>query len=127
MTIRECFDTFSRQLAESLTLSAKDSQVVGFKSIVCYRTGLDVYPDSDLDEDYFKAILSWVNMYKERGSIRLNNKFTNDYVVRIALAIAGAHNKPGAFFTYFYRLSLLILASEMQSNSIQALGTTISP
>lgn len=96
MAIQELFDAFSQQLMESLTRSATDSHVAGFKSIVCYRSGLDVYPNSDLDGEILKAVLALVNSYHEsKGRIRLNNKFFNDYIVRTALAIAGAHNKPG--------------------------------
>lgn len=106
MAIQELFGAFSQQLIESLTRSATDSQVAGFKSIVCYRSGLDVYPNSDLDGEFFKPVLALVNSYHEsKGRIRLNNKFFNDYIVRTTLAIAGAHNKPGAYLMTYHPVS----------------------
>ncbi|KAF9463301.1 amidohydrolase 2 [Collybia nuda] len=100
MAIQELFDTFSRRLSETLTRDAIDTNVAGFKSIICYRSGLDVYPLSDLDGDILRPVLALVNSYIEnKGRIRLNNKFFNDYVVRTALAIAVMHNKPVQFHT----------------------------
>lgn len=88
------FGNFRKSLVESLEKSAADQDVVGFKSIVCYRTGMDValYNSTTGKE---QALLELFDVYMETGSLRLKHKPLNDEVVRIALDIAGNHNKPG--------------------------------
>lgn len=83
-------------MKEALTAHAKDAQVVAFKSVVCYRSGLAVSvarsPQSDLaafEEVFVK--------YKVQGNVRLAAKAVNDMVVRMALQIAGDFNKPGLY------------------------------
>ncbi|KAF8961620.1 amidohydrolase-domain-containing protein [Flammula alnicola] len=86
--LKEIFESYSDafasivrgQLEKSLTKSAEHPDVVGFKSIVCYRTGMNVKEEALLDVYY---------MLKEKGSIRLAHKALNDEVVRIALGVAG--------------------------------------
>jgi hypothetical protein len=70
---------------------------VGFKSIVCYRTGLDVAPflEDKSGEQLLGAFLYLVKQYEKEKHIRLANKYLNDYVVRLTLEIAGNYDKPG--------------------------------
>jgi hypothetical protein len=88
------FEDFETQLTASLTASASDARVAGFKSIVCYRTGLDVAP-TESQEGLLDAFMDLDKQYKTTKRIRLANKYFNDHAVRITLAVAGYYNKPG--------------------------------
>ena len=88
------FKAFSEKLRERLEANAKDSNVAGFKSVVCYRTGLEVstvpnrFAETSALFDTFKHCQSNV-------PLRLANKPLNDLVVRTTLDIAAKYNKPG--------------------------------
>ena len=88
------FETFRKNLVETLENDAVNKDVVGFKSIVCYRTGLDIALSNPIEEQE-QALLQLFDEYMKTGSIRLKHKPLNDEVVRITLTIAGNHNKPG--------------------------------
>jgi hypothetical protein len=87
-------DMFRKSLVETLENDAANTDVVGFKSIVCYRTGLDVALSNSAEEQE-QALLEIFGEYAKTGSLRLNHKPLNDEVVRITLTVAGNHNKPG--------------------------------
>ena len=88
-------EMFKKNLTECLENGAVDEDVVGFKSIVCYRTGLDVALYNSVTEQEH-ALFELFDLYAATGSLRLEHKPLNDEVVRIALTIAGNHNKPGS-------------------------------
>ncbi|KAI5994360.1 amidohydrolase 2 [Pisolithus albus] len=79
---------------ERIVTCANDDDVVGFKSIACYRTGLDIAP-SEADEDVEKSLLEAWTDYDATGEFRLKHKALNDYLVCIVLRIAGQYKKPG--------------------------------
>ena len=85
------------QLTESLTASARDARVVGFKSVVCYRTGLDVAPPlpGGYHYTFLDALKDLTAQYQEKKHIRLENKYFNDLAVQITLEVAGKYEKPG--------------------------------
>jgi hypothetical protein len=87
-------DTLENRLRESLTLSAAHPDVVGFKSIVCYRTGLDVSLSQSFAEQ-IDAIVRLHDEYKSTGAFRLAEKSLNDLVVRVALEVAAQAGIPG--------------------------------
>ena len=87
-------EIFKKCLSETLDNDAVNKDVVGFKSIVCYRTGLDVALSNPIEEQE-QALLEIFDGYAKTGSLRLKHKPLNDEVVRITLTIAGNHNKPG--------------------------------
>ncbi|KAF7309726.1 CBM1 domain-containing protein [Mycena indigotica] len=94
----DLLNTFSRSFEESLTSSANDSLVVGYKSIACYRTGLDITVSEDVQGAV--ACLAEVNhSFTESGKIRLAHKALNDHIVRIALKVSGECGKPIQFHT----------------------------
>jgi hypothetical protein len=88
------FEIFRKSLVETLENDAVNRDVVGFKSIVCYRTGLDIALSNSIQEQE-QALLQLFDEYTKTGSLRLKHKPLNDEVVRITLTIAGNHNKPG--------------------------------
>lgn len=68
-------------------------EVAGFKSITCYRTGLDI-STSDSLFSIEEALLDAITTYQNNGDgkIRLASKAFNDHFVRMTLEIA---TKPG--------------------------------
>ncbi|EMD35054.1 hypothetical protein CERSUDRAFT_116557 [Gelatoporia subvermispora B] len=92
------FGTFRAKLTSSLTASALDPEVAGFKSIACYRTGLDISVQQDtvvLEQEFIKMLLQ----YESARQLRLEHKSINDFVVNTTLRIAGQHGKPVQFHT----------------------------
>lgn len=92
-------EEFGGLLEATLQESATDPEVAGFKSIVCYRTGLHVFTQGDATEKA-KALVDVCRDFNETGKVRLAHKPLNDEVVRIALAIAGQHGKPRMLTVY---------------------------
>ena len=97
-------EAFRSALHTTLRDFARDPVVVGFKSVVCYRTGLDVNLNSDDLSSVERGIAATVSSRKEnaRGSdvLRLANKALNDFVVCTALSIATEFNKPGKYCSH---------------------------
>lgn len=81
-------------MKDILTGYAKDPAVVGFKSVVCYRTGLDVSTYSSQAGLKF-SLLDVFKMLQTKDKIRLAQKDLNDLVVRITVGVAGTHQIPG--------------------------------
>ena len=90
----ELFTEFERQLRSKLTESMIDSEVVGLKSIVCYRSGLNVSLMESMEAKE-AALRNICEAFKASGKVRIAQKALNDEVVRIALEIAGRYGKPG--------------------------------
>ncbi|KAJ7115883.1 amidohydrolase-domain-containing protein [Mycena epipterygia] len=92
--------SFNDALKVSLTHSARDDKnVVAFKSIACYRTGLDVAPSADSEEDILICLRDVLKIHQETGTIRLAHKALNDHIVRMTLEVAGKYQKPVQFHT----------------------------
>ncbi|KDR74123.1 hypothetical protein GALMADRAFT_71467 [Galerina marginata CBS 339.88] len=92
-------DLFEGEFKKTLTESAREEDVVGFKSIVCYRTGMNVSVVGR-DDEKVAAFAEVFEMYKSRkGEIRLAHKALNDEIVRIALGVAGECRIPVQFHT----------------------------
>ena len=102
------FDAFSSALNMTLRDLARDPVVVGFKSVVCYRTGLNVSTNSD-PSDVEKSVVAAVSSWKKTGgscALRLADKALNDFVVCTALSIGAEFNKPGecAFYPRLHHI-----------------------
>ena len=93
---------FLLTIRERLAANAKDPSVAGFKSVVCYRTGLDVstVPDPAAEAT---ALFDACQHFQPDVPLRLANKPLNDLVVRTTLEVAAEYNKPGMgpFFLSF--------------------------
>ena len=77
-------DDFERKIQEAI----EDPEVVGFKTVVCYRTGLDI------EEDYERAAKAvgypferYVKSCVRKRSFRIERKPLNDYLVLRTLEI----------------------------------------
>lgn len=86
--------------------NAQRPEVVGFKSVACYRTGLDVALSGVHSESEIAACLPLLNtMFRETGKVRLAQKPINDRLVRICVRIAAEYDKPGTVHTpYLLRI-----------------------
>lgn len=73
--------------------------MAGFKSIACYRTGLDVSPEQLPLENIELSLMGAMRKFEasERKKLRLEEKVFNDYLVRLTMEVAGKHGKPGTF------------------------------
>ena len=91
---------FRENFARALEKVAADEEVVGFKSVVCYRTGLNVAVRNEQDDDFSAMVEQCVTMaylkYEATRTIRLEYKHLNDYVVNRVLELSGKCGKPGA-------------------------------
>ena len=92
---------FYTALSTTLRTLARDPVVVGFKSVVAYRTGLNVAATSKDPASVERGIITTVSSWKEKAGgsdvLRLADKALNDFVVRTALSIATEFNKPGKY------------------------------
>ncbi|KAI0063025.1 amidohydrolase 2 [Artomyces pyxidatus] len=94
------FELLSAAFEERLAAVAADEDVVGFKSVVCYRTGLAVSPSTP--ESAVRDALAAVQARWRRdptAAIRIQDKALNDYVVCATLRLASASGKPVQFHT----------------------------
>lgn len=102
--------------------------MAGFKSIACYRTGLDVSPVQCPLEDIELSLMGAMRKFEASGGkkLRLEEKVFNDYLVRLTMEVAGKFGKPGELKQTHASGHLLIF---LQFNSTQALAilTLASP
>lgn len=93
------FEAFYSALDTTLRNLARDPVVVGFKTVVGYRTGLDINVNhsdlSGIERGIIATISSWKKKAGEPDVLRLAEKALNDFVVCTALSIAMEFNKPG--------------------------------
>ncbi|KAK4219550.1 hypothetical protein QBC37DRAFT_303032 [Rhypophila decipiens] len=100
--IDEAFNQWIQQFDAHILAALEDPEVVGFKSVVCYRTGLDVAKavDEDAATSAFNEIITNFALLDFR---RLQEKSLNDLVVhRTAMLIrdsSSREKKPLQFHT----------------------------
>lgn len=91
---------FVQLYLKRLVDEARDPLVVGFKSVICYRTGLDV--DVTIKErldSRADAFLEYLTNGKKTGNWRLETKALNDMVTNLACQVSGQYGKPMQFHT----------------------------
>lgn len=81
----------------ALRTAAADGEVAGFKSVACYRTGLDIGIVSSITDDaQAHQLLTRLSLiYMTNQMLRLAHKPINDYIVNATMRIAGEAGKPG--------------------------------
>ncbi|CAL1697878.1 unnamed protein product [Somion occarium] len=89
---------FKQHLHGALSQAATDPEVVGFKSIACYRAGLDIDPNPDLGALDRNLVMTLLR-YEVTKTLRLSDKAINDVVVNMTLRVAGECGKPVQFHT----------------------------
>ncbi|KAH9976609.1 amidohydrolase-domain-containing protein [Lactifluus volemus] len=91
---------FSEVLRARLEATAKDPDVAGFKSVVCYRTGLDVSVVPNMDAEVEAMNVASLRFGVGTNTpLRLADKALNDLVVRTTIEVAAEHGKPVQFHT----------------------------
>jgi hypothetical protein len=95
------YPTFSQMLDAFVAgvESARSSGHIGLKSIIAYRTGLDI--QFRTRDEAVRAFGEVKDQADREGKIRLANKPLNDYLVLIALGIANRQELPIQFHTGF--------------------------
>lgn len=91
---------FRSELARALEKSSADPEVVGFKSIACYRTGLDIAvmntEDPQAHPQVIEQSITMIYLkYEATRTLRLADKVLNDYIVNKTMHIAAKCGKPG--------------------------------
>ncbi|KAF8638354.1 hypothetical protein AX17_002256 [Amanita inopinata Kibby_2008] len=91
---------FVKEFEDALLKLAQSAQarVIAFKSIICYRTGLNVSL-TDTQESILEAFIEVAESYMSTGKMRLQHKVLNDYLLRIALGVCQRTGKPIQFHT----------------------------
>ncbi|KLO15252.1 hypothetical protein SCHPADRAFT_914510 [Schizopora paradoxa] len=98
-TASALLSSFSSDFDKAITGEAQSEDVAGFKSVACYRTGLDVSPVSASLEEIEEALMVAMKRYIATGKLRLADKAFNDYLVRVTMEVAGKYGKPVQFHT----------------------------
>ncbi|KAK7440058.1 hypothetical protein VKT23_017308 [Stygiomarasmius scandens] len=92
---------FFDQFRAAITTLCEDAEVVGLKSIACYRTGLAIASPAAVisDAKVQEGILHALVAYSQTNKIRLAHKELNDRMVHVSLEIAGRYGIPVQFHT----------------------------
>lgn len=100
-TASSLLSRFSSLFDNELQKAAEDPFVVGFKSIACYRTGLDVSPTASSLQDLEESLMGAMARFQNTKRLRLADKPFNDYLVRLTMEIASKCKKPGTTSNLF--------------------------
>ncbi|KAI0339169.1 amidohydrolase 2 [Trametopsis cervina] len=92
------FELFDKTLRDALGKAAMDPEVVGFKSIACYRTGLNITVNPDI-ASVTTSVSELVLDYSESKPLRLEIKDVNDWIVNLTLEVSSQCGKPVQFHT----------------------------
>ncbi|KAH0604601.1 uncharacterized protein H6S33_006269 [Morchella sextelata] len=81
----EIFNKWATEFAAVMRAALNDPKVAGFKSVVCYRSGLDISPEETQAGplmDAFAAVLRKARCAAGSGGFRIREKVFNDFLVR---------------------------------------------
>jgi hypothetical protein len=87
------FDTFIETFETEISKCLDDEKVVGFKSVICYRTGLDV-PTRLSDDEFEPLFMNYIKTFKDAGiktCKRLDHLPMNSWVLYYAADLIVAH------------------------------------
>lgn len=87
------FHDFSDKFRAAIEGAHTDPEIVSFKSVVCYRTGLAV----SLTQDPVELQASYVRLWekaREGDGVRIEDKVFNDWIVCTTCEIAGKYSIP---------------------------------
>ena len=103
LTTSDFLSRFVEKFNEAISRAITDDNVVGFKSVICYRTGLAIPPYPELEdvglEAVFKPILEHENVIEKLG--RVEDEVLSPLLVHIAARLIerNASPKPIQFHT----------------------------
>ena len=91
---------WARRFEQDLLKEYCNDGVVGFKSVICYRGGLNIRSQNEWNEQGFNDFDTWVQQAKD-GNYRLHHNFFNDVVVRLTCGVIADNGgeKPLQFHT----------------------------
>ncbi|CAG8448898.1 10008_t:CDS:10 [Ambispora leptoticha] len=96
---------FGSLLREKLIELAKDDNVVAFKSIAAYRTGLNINAHKEENPKIEDALIEILQKSRSNKSqlqpVRIDEKVVIDFIVNIGIKIASDFKKPIQFHTGF--------------------------
>jgi hypothetical protein len=80
---------FTREFERALIEAIQDHDVAGFKTVVCYRSGLDVEPDfnDNLERQVSKPFEHYVQRAIRKRKFRIERKAFNDFLVLKTLEV----------------------------------------
>ncbi|KND86405.1 Protein fluG [Tolypocladium ophioglossoides CBS 100239] len=102
-TPEEAYWNFKRSFEYAISQAISDPQVAGFKSVICYRTGLAIPRTPSWEQ----ALSAFQNIFHQRRSpgaeafSRINHRGLNEYLVHSLAGLVGAseRRKPIQFHT----------------------------
>ncbi|KAL4884759.1 hypothetical protein BJY04DRAFT_233038 [Aspergillus karnatakaensis] len=87
------WETFSKDFSLRISDAIVDPAVVGFKSVICYRTGLDVQPTDDSDAKPLLQSFARTVSQATGSTPRVEDKPLNDWLVRQTLGLIRSAKK----------------------------------
>jgi len=93
------FYSFAELFEQVIRKMHDDSTVVGFKSVICYRSGLDVNPNYDavvqqVHEPFHHYIHHFITNADDPRRFRFDCKPLNDYLLLKTLQLLSEHERP---------------------------------
>ncbi|CAI6338864.1 unnamed protein product [Periconia digitata] len=80
--------TFTEEFEREIIQSVQDPSVAGFKSVICYRSGLDIEPDyQQAAQEVAYPFERYVERCLTKKKFRINRKPLNDYLVLRTLEV----------------------------------------
>ncbi|CAI7673060.1 unnamed protein product [Penicillium bialowiezense] len=89
------WNNFRQRFLDALSNAMDDPNVVGFKSVVCYRTGLDVDPYSSDDTTLAGSLVRTLDSGTTRSGFRVEDKPLCDWLVQQTLKAISFKKKAG--------------------------------
>lgn len=89
------WNNFRQRFQQALSDAFDDPDVVGFKSVVCYRTGLDVNPYSSDDDTLAGSLTRTLDSGTRRSGFRVEDKPLCDWLVQQTLKQISLKKKAG--------------------------------
>ena len=89
------WNNFRQRFQNALSEAMDDPNVVGFKSVVCYRTGLDVDPYSSDDTTLAGSLVRTLDSGTTRSGFRVEDKPLCDWLVQQTLKAISFKKKAG--------------------------------
>lgn len=89
--LREELARFEKEFLQEIRQCVQDPDVVGFKSVICYRTGLNVDPDILSKVDAVAS--SFLRIIAKGGSFRIEDKDFNDWLLLTTLRLLTETNR----------------------------------
>lgn len=82
-SLHEVLVSFEKSFRQCMQKELEDEQVVGFKSVICYRVGLDI--DVSICDNPAALLASLARLIKKGGRFRIEDKAFNDWLLLTAL------------------------------------------